>query len=76
MAHAPCSIGGYHDEAPVDIAVVDRLFDLERRLAATSRELRRAQAEIALLNDRLAWAEADLAAAGVDAGARTRRPGT
>jgi Tfp pilus assembly protein FimV len=49
------------------------LAELERRLARTEQALRRAQAEIALLNDRLAWAEADLAVAD-DAGAEALRP--
>jgi hypothetical protein len=62
MSLAPCSVAAPADEAGLVAPLRDRIEDLERRLAETTRGLRRAEATIALLNDRLAWAEADLAA--------------
>jgi len=79
MTLAPCSVAAPADDvalvaAPAaDVALVaalsDRIEELERRLAETTRGLRRAEADVALLNDRLAWAEADLAASAGIAGA-------
>jgi len=69
MSLAPCSVVAPADEAALVALLNDRIEDLERRLAETTRGLRRAQAEVALLNDRLAWAEADLAASVEVAGA-------
>jgi len=69
MSLAPCSVVAPADEAALVASLNDRIEDLERRLAETTRGLRRAQAEVALLNDRLAWAEADLAASVEVAGA-------
>ena len=48
------------------------LAELERRLARTERALAEAQAQIAILNDRLAWTEADLA--GLAAPSEPARP--
>ncbi len=61
--------GAPADQAALVAALCDRIEELERRLAATVRGLRRAEADVALLNDRLAWAEADLAASVEIAGA-------
>ena len=63
MSIAPCSVADRHDPTAPDTPLAHRIEELERRLAATTRALARAEAEIALLNDRLAWAEADLAVA-------------
>jgi Tfp pilus assembly protein FimV len=63
MSLAPCSVAARLDPTAVDTPLGHRIEEIERRLAQTTRALRRAEAEIALLNDRLAWAEADLAAA-------------
>lgn len=52
-----------------------RLGAVERRLAESERALRRAEATIAMLNDRLAWSEAELAALAApmaDPGCRQR----
>jgi len=72
MPASPCSVID-HPQTPLERHLLDRIVDLERRLAATGRALERAQAEIALLNDRLAWAEADLAVVECDPG-RALRP--
>ena len=79
MSLAPCAVAAPADQAalvaaPTDeaalvAALCDRIEELERRLAETVRGLRRAEADVALLNDRLAWAEADLAASVEIAGA-------
>ncbi len=76
MSLAPCSVADRHDRTALDTPLMHRIEDLERRLAETTRALHRAEAEIALLNDRLAWAEADLAVATTAAGDDTagRRP--
>lgn len=66
MSLAPCSLAvrGADDEAATESPLRERIEVLERCLGDTVRRLRRAEVEIGLLNDRLAWAEADLAAAG------------
>ncbi len=71
MSLAPCSLAvrDADDEVATELTLHERIEVLERCLGDTVRRLRRAEAEIALLNDRLAWAEADLAAAG-----EARRP--
>jgi len=63
MSLAPCSDAQPADASKLTDVLIQRIEDLERRLAETGGALRRAEAEIALLNDRLAWAEADLAVA-------------
>ena len=68
MSLAPCSVTTRAAETAFDAPFAHRIEDLERRLAETVRALRRAEAEIALLNDRLAWAEADQALAAAAAG--------
>jgi hypothetical protein len=68
MSLAPCSVAGHPDRTAADPLLAHRIEELERRLAETGRALHRAEAEIALLNDRLAWAEADLAVATTVAG--------
>lgn len=68
MPLAPCSVADRHDPTAPATPLAHRIEELERRLAETTRALARAEAEIALLNDRLAWAEADLAVATAAAG--------
>jgi hypothetical protein len=68
MSLAPCSVPDQPEQATIDRPLAYRIEDLERRLVETTRALARAEAEIALLNDRLAWAEADLAVATTAAG--------
>lgn len=63
MSLTPCAVAAPFDRGVTDDPALDRIARLERRLAETARALRRAEATIALLDDRLAWAEADLAAA-------------
>jgi Tfp pilus assembly protein FimV len=67
MTLVPCSVTARAAETSAGAPFDHRIEELERRLAETVRALRRAEAEIALLNDRLAWAEADLAVAAAAA---------